>query len=90
MNVLTALRHVMAVLAAWLVTTLLGRMGLNVGPDQIATLTEAVTVLGMVVMLAVYALMEKWMKPWFRRRGEPQAPVSDPRAYYYTGPRKHL
>lgn len=70
MNVLTAVRHVLAVAAAWIVTTAIGAMGVDVGPDKIAHLTEAVTVLGMAVMLGLYALAEKLLKPVFRRMGE--------------------
>lgn len=80
MSVLTALRHVVAVLASWLTMTALGALGLKVGPDTLAQLTEAVTVLGMLVMLGLYALIEKYLKPLFRRMGEVDgAPAAPPK-----------
>ena len=78
MSILTAVRHLIAVLASWLVTTLVGRLGLPVGPEEIAVLREAVTVLGMAVMLGVYAIVEKTLKPWFYRMGERPVPVPPP------------
>jgi len=71
-NVLTITRHLAAVLAAWLTTTLVGVLGLQVGPDQLAEVQGALTTLGGAVLLALYAMVEKALKPLFHRLGEPR------------------
>lgn len=70
---LTITRHMAAVVAAWLATTLVGALGLDVGPEQLAELEAALTTLGVVLLLALYAALEKVLKPLFHRFGEPRA-----------------
>lgn len=67
---ITLIRHMAAVLAAWLITTLIGALGLDVGPDDIAALQAGLTTLGAVLLLALYASLEKALKPLFLRFGE--------------------
>lgn len=73
MNTLTIIRHLAAVAAAWLTTTLVGALGLDVGPEQVAELQGALTTLGATVLLGLYAAIEKVLKPLFQRLGEPRA-----------------
>lgn len=63
----TIIRHMAAVVAAWLITTLVGALGLDVGPEDVAELQAALTTLGTVLLLALYAALEKGMKPLFER-----------------------
>jgi hypothetical protein len=73
LTTLTIIRHLAAVIAAWLTTTLVGALGLNVGPEQVAELQGALTTLGVTLLLALYAGVEKLLKPLFHRLGEPRA-----------------
>jgi hypothetical protein len=73
MNTLTIIRHLAAVAAAWLTTTLVGALGLDVGPEQVAEVQTALTTLGTTLLVALYAALEKLLKPLFHRLGEPRA-----------------
>jgi hypothetical protein len=77
MNTLTIIRHLAAVAAAWLTTTLVGALGLDVGPEQVAEVQGALTTLGATLLLALYAALEKLLKPLFHRLGEPRAAEVD-------------
>lgn len=70
---LTIIRHVAAVGAAWLTTMLIGALGVDVGAETAAEVQSALTTLGVVLLLALYAAFEKAAKPLFHRFGEPRA-----------------
>lgn len=67
---LTLIRHLAAVAAAWLTTTLIGALGREVGPETVAEVQTALTTLGAVILLGLYAVLEKGLKPLFERLGE--------------------
>ena len=80
------LRHLSAAIAAWLVTTIIGAAGVEVGPDTVASLTSALTTLGALLMIALYAVAEKALKPLFSKMGE-ETPLATRRDGSFRHPR---
>lgn len=67
---LTIIRHFAAVIAAWIGTVTAGLTGAEVGAETIAGMESELTAMGVVLMLSLYAAVEKALKPIFARFGE--------------------
>lgn len=67
---LTYIRHIAAIAAAFLIAQLAGLLGIPVSEEAVNGLTEVLTWIGGGLMLAAYALIEKLLKRPFERLGE--------------------